>query len=256
MEDVHKRAIRFFVGVHRLSPIPGYVGDMGWDSNRIRWKLNTIRLWNRLIDTNDDRLVKKLFLHDIDAHSCNNKSNFSSHVKQICCEVGLKSCYTNKSKIDLSTVRKNLQDKFAQEWLDSTQNMNKLELYRDIKKTFGVEKFLELNISRYEKSLLSQLRYRVLPLRIETGTYVNEKREQRICNLCNLNCIEDQLHFMFHCPLYSVYRDELYRKAKDITNWENMSDHDKLSVLFTELPRNLGRYVKNAFILRRRTIYK
>ena len=49
--------------------------------------------------------------------------------------------------------------------------------YRSIKKDFGVEKYLELNISKYEKSLLSQLRYGVLPLRIETGRFVNESRE-------------------------------------------------------------------------------
>ncbi len=29
LDQVHHRAIRFFTGVHRLCPIPGYVGDMG-----------------------------------------------------------------------------------------------------------------------------------------------------------------------------------------------------------------------------------
>ncbi len=145
----------------------------------------------------------------------------------------------------------------VQEWLNSMKNMNKLDVYRNLKSQLGVEKYLELNISKYEKSLLSQLRYGVLPLRIETGRFVNEARENRICTLCNENSIEDQLHFVFHCPLHAHYRDELYRKARIIIPmWDNLSDIDKLSKLFTELPRNLGKYVKNSFVMRRRTFYK
>ena len=214
MEYVQRRAIRFFTGVHRLSPIPGYIGDMGWNSNRIRWKVEIIRLWNRLINTNDNRVVKKVLLYDINAHLDNNKDNFSAQVKQICCDVNLKECFTNKTNIDLTTVRNVLFEKFSCDWLNSTKNMSKLDIYCNIKSDLKVEKYLELNISRYEKSLLSQLRYGVLPLRVETGRFVNEKREDRICRLCNLNQIEDQLHFVFHCPLYSNNRDELYHKAR------------------------------------------
>ncbi len=112
-------------------------------------------------------------------------------------------------------------------------------------------------MSKYEKSLLSQLRYGVLPLRVETGRFVNESRENRLCNLCDMNCIEDQYHFMFQCPLYDQYREELFIKARNcISEWDNISDCDKLSTLFTELPRGLGKYVKNSFMLRRRTIFK
>ncbi len=245
MENVHKRAIRYFVGVHRLSPIPGYIGDMGWDSNRTRWKINIVRLWNRLMDIQEDRIVKKVFLYDKNAHMNTNKSNFSAHVKQICCEVGLKQSFTNNIKIDLCTLKKKLSDKFAMDWQQSTLNMNKLDVYRSVKKEFGVEKYLELNISRYEKSLLSQLRYGVLPLRIETGRFVNEPRENRLCCLCNMNCVEDQFHFMFDCPLYNNYRNDLYVSARTlITGWDNLSNCDKLSTLFNEMPRKLGKFVK------------
>ncbi len=85
---------------------------------------------------------------------------------------------------------------------------------------------------KYEKSLLSQLRYRVLSLRIETDRFVNESRENRICTLCNENQIEDQLHFVFHCPLYYNNREELYHKARTIISmFDNLSDI-KLRKLF------------------------
>ena len=68
--------------------------------------------------------------------------------------------------------------------------------------------------------------------------------------------VEDQMHFVFHCPLYNTYREDLYCKARAlIPAWDNLTDTDKLIELFSEMPRNLGKYVKNAFVLRRRTLY-
>ncbi len=93
--------------------------------------------------------------------------------------------------------------------------------------------------------MLSQLRYGVLPLRIETGRFVNEPRENRICTLCDLNRVEDTIHFMFECPKYVDHRKQLCTRAMlVIPSWENITDTEKLSKLFTELPRVLGRYVK------------
>ncbi len=48
IDKVQNRASRFFTGVHKYAPILGHVGDMGWTSNRGRWKINILRLWNRL----------------------------------------------------------------------------------------------------------------------------------------------------------------------------------------------------------------
>ncbi len=57
--------------------------------------LNYIRLWNRLIDSDNERLVKQVFLWDYDLFSRTNKSNFVSYVKQICREVNFNGYFTN-----------------------------------------------------------------------------------------------------------------------------------------------------------------
>ncbi len=257
MNGVHKRAMRFFTGVHRLTPIPGYTGDMGWPSTNIRWKLEAVRLWNRLIGIDNDRLVKKVLLWDLSFHETSNKSNFSSHVKQICCEAGTKVCFTNRDRLNLDTIKNALLEKMGRDWLTSIQNMKKLDVYKCVKINFGVEKYLLLNLSKYEKALLSQLRYGVLPLRVETGRFVGESHENRICTLCDLNCVENTMHFLFQCPLYTNNRNELYNRAKLVLpEWNNLTEVEKLCKLFTELPRSLGRYVKHSFLLRRQTLFK
>ncbi len=257
LEQVHNRAIRFFAGVHRLCPKPGFIGDMGWLDNLSRWKIERIRLWNRLINTDNDRLVKKIFIWDKEMHTNTNKSNFMSYSKQICIDCELNDCYVNNNTIDLSYVKQCLFQRLSTNWSNSCVNMNKLDLYKQIKTEFGAEKFLMLNIDRYEKSLLSQLRYGILPLRVETGRFVNEARCDRICTVCDSGQVEDQIHFVFHCNLYAEQRYDLTLKARNvIANWDFMSDTDKLRALFKNMTRVLGRYIKTIFMLRRNKIYR
>ena len=65
-------------------------------------------------------------------------------------------------------------------------------------------------IQKDKRSILAKILCGVLKLRIETGRYINEKREVRICKNCNTQTIEDEYHFIFICPAYNMIR--LYSK--------------------------------------------
>ena len=257
LDQVQNRAMRFFAGVHRLCPKPGFTGDMGWLDNLSRWKIERIRLWNRMIKTSNDRLVKKIFIWDKQVHSDTNKGSFMSHTKQICGDCNLNECYVNNMLIDLSYVKQCMFEKLSNKWSTSFVNMNKLDLYKQLKTEFGPEKFLTLNIDRYEKSLLSQLRYGILPLRVETGRFVNEPRCNRICTLCNSGQIEDQIHFIFHCNLYNEQRNNLNNKARNIVaNWDSLSEIERLKLLYNDMTRMFGKYIRNIFLTRRNILYR
>ena len=84
-----------------------------------------------------------------------------------------------------------------------------------------------------------------------TGRFVNEKRHERLCTLCNSNLVEDTEHFLFHCSLYKSHRVELDDKARTkINGWDNLSCIDKLSTLFEHLTRMFAKYVRTIFTLR------
>ncbi len=93
IDKVQNRATRFYTGVHKFAPNYGHGGDMGWLNNRGRWDLNTLRLWNRLVSLDDNRVTKKVFKWDMKEHSESNKSNFCARVKQILSELGDKESY-------------------------------------------------------------------------------------------------------------------------------------------------------------------
>jgi len=60
----------------------------------------------------------------------------------------------------------------------------------------------------------------VLPLRIETGRYEVTMNQRgipvkfRVCQCCNLNKVEDEIHFLLECPLYITLRNCLFDVCK------------------------------------------
>lgn len=58
------------------------------------------------------------------------------------------------------------------------------------------EKYLTMNLNRYKRSLLCQLRCGILALEIEVAHYHKIPRRDRICKLCK-DVPETELHFLF-----------------------------------------------------------
>ncbi len=63
-ERVQQRAACYYLGVHSKTPILALSGDMGWSSTKLLRHIKITKYWNRLINMNDDRLTKNLFLYD------------------------------------------------------------------------------------------------------------------------------------------------------------------------------------------------
>ena len=99
---VQNRAIRYYLGVHRFTPTLALSGDMGWTISVHRRWLNIIRLWNHLVDMDDDRLTKKVFVYDFNK---NTNSTWCSEVKSILEKIGLRTrCFQNMIKCDIKYV--------------------------------------------------------------------------------------------------------------------------------------------------------
>ena len=220
--------------------------------------MNILRLWNRLVLMSDDRLTKRVFLWDREQHALTNKSNFSSQAKQTLIELNQNNSYTNLEPVDINEMKKIIVDRDKNNWLNGIRNKPKLDFLSDIKHEMGVEPFVKINISKYERSLLAQMRYGILQIQLETGRYCNEKRENRLCKICNNGVVEDQNHFVWHCAAYNEIRNNFVQLiAGRHANWDNsLNDTDKFVFLFRENPRALAKFVKNIFEHRKGIIYK
>ena len=63
------------------------------------------------------------------------------------------------------------------------------------------------------KSAFAKFRTGVAPLRIETGRYEGISETERSCIFCE-DSVEDGIHVLLQCPLYSEIRSELVQYAQ------------------------------------------
>ena len=83
-------------------------------------------------------------------------------------------------------------------------------LYVLFKEKLGTEDYIKLCSSRRKRSLLAQFIMGILPIALETGRFRNLAIADRLCVLCNLKAVEDELHFLCVCSLYNVIRRDMF----------------------------------------------
>ena len=61
IDKLQNRAIRFYLGVHKVCPVPALVGEIGWESSSDRRKLRMLKFLNHMIKMDSSRLAKNGF---------------------------------------------------------------------------------------------------------------------------------------------------------------------------------------------------
>ena len=245
IDSVQNKSMRVFLGVHRYAANQMLEGDMGWAPSKIRRKISLLRFWNHLIVMKRERLTKMLFNYEF-----MHNGFWCQAVKKIFKEINLEILYDTKQTCDLIKCKQILMEKYNDEWKKLASRKSKLKLYLSIKKDFGLENHVKLNLSRNERSVLSQLRCSILPIQIEIGRFNNLKIEERLCPICNTGSIETEYHFLFECPKYQNSREDFYRQLNI-----NANDYTNLNALLNDLfkyhPRKLSKYCSKLLYIRK-----
>ena len=263
-ERLQQRAIQYFLGVHKFCPVPALTGDMGWASCKIRRKLNMLKYWNRLLSLPDNSITKCVFLNDYQL----NYKNWSNEIENILDEINMTSIFQNKTKCNIELAKCLLLKEAEKSWLTDCRSKPKLRTYILYKNNFSPEPYVTQFLSRKQRSLLAQLRCGILPIKIETGRFLNHKDiktgkykklkiEERICDHCNTGMVEDEIHFVFCCPLYETNREKLYTLVKAHNNkFDQLLPQDKLIYLLKNHVKYLCIFLSQAWDQRTESLYK
>ena len=85
-------------------------------------------------------------------------------------------------------------------------------------------------------------------LKIETGRFTIPKTPEdlRICDHCNLNSVENEMHILFHCDQYDDLRKTFFIKINDRNRlFTNYNIHDKVCFLFNNTDSHISRLTAN-----------
>ena len=144
-------------------------------------------------------------------------------------------------------------------WQHTLQHSKKLEFYYTFKTEYTASYYLDITKKITNRKALFKLRIGNHKLMIESGRYDQIPREN-FALLAGSNEIEDETHFLFNCPKYSIQRDEFYNKVQfyvhNINYWppieaikESMTDSSNYFV-----NRQLMKWVLSCFDFRNKLL--
>ena len=249
IDTVQNKALRVYLGVHRYAANGAINGDMAWVPSESRRKINMIRYWNRMVQMDNNRLTKKVFLYEV-----LKKGKWAKYLEKIFDELGETNAFVDQSVLVVNDCGNVIAEHHERNWAKLVQQKPKLRLHASVKPSYQVEQYVLFNLEKHQRSVLAQLRCGILPLEVELGRFKNVKLEERLCKLCQLNKVEDELHFLFHCPAYEHERDTFYNSLH-IVNFMDISDKTKICILFEKYIRNFAKFVCTLLDTRQTKLY-
>ena len=109
-----------------------------------------------------------------------------------------------------------MKQEYISYWQNTLQHSQKLEFYRSFKTDHTSSSYLDLTRGTAGRRALVKLRISNHKLMIEIGRYNQTTKDNRHCPFCGCNVIEDEVHFLFQCPTYSMIRNTFDYKVKTL----------------------------------------
>lgn len=251
-DRIQNKAARYFLGVHRFTPIAALQGEMGWKPTKVRHKIKVLQLWNRINKMPNNRLTKHIFNY---FYENNNGRNWFSNVKDILKVTGI-NAYHDKTICDLNICEVKLFDHWKTEWIKNVNKKAKLRSYKLFKNSYKAEDYVLSFLPKYKRSLLAKFRCGILQLRIESGRYVNLKVDDRICQMCSLHNVEDEIHFLCTCPFYVDIRKKLYTLvSKKDAAFVDYDIETKFVILLQNFNFLVSNFIYEAWEKRKKALY-
>ena len=152
-----------------------------------------LKLWNRLCYLDESRLTRKVF--DWDRCYTNKRGTWCYKVRHLLSSIDCQELFNEALPCDIVSVKSKLDYIDMECWDINRYKSDKLRYYNLYKYDKSKESYLDMNITRYQRSLIAQFRCGILPLEVEVGRFRDVNLSDRLCNMCTLNVVENEIHF-------------------------------------------------------------
>ena len=123
----------------------------------------------------------------------------------------------------------------------------KSNIYKHLIDRFCLQYYLKISMPNCYTMLITRFRVSAHTLLIEKGRYI--ERDKRLCQMCDMNDVEDEYHFILKCPFYTHLR-HLYIKKYYWSKPYVFKLVQLLSVQNRKELCNIGKYLKHALYIR------
>ena len=129
------------------------------------------------------------------------------------------------------------------DWSSKTRNSIKLRTYIKFKFDHSLEEYMfYIPDTRWMKAL-SRLRMSSHMLEIERGRHAKPQKiplEQRTCQRCTSNSVDDEIHFLITCCYFATQITSLHAESKlHNTEFDSLLNNDKFIYIMSSTHRPL-----------------
>ena len=109
----------------------------------------------------------------------------------------------------LPKIKTTLRDQAIQNWAAklTSNDSTKFVYYKEYAPKFGLKNYLSI---LPQDLWIPMCKFRTnnhkLPVEVYSWSYFNKPRNERKCNLCNLEDIGDEYHYVMRCPIFDELR--------------------------------------------------
>lgn len=208
IERLHLQFCKYILRLKRSTPNAFVYGELGRYPIKMNIQVKMIKFWGKLI-VNERSIAGSLYRVLYNRENEKKISKWFSCVKNILEKCGLAYIWISQNfrttKHLGEMVKRRLHDQYIQEWRTTLNDMSKAVIYREVKLSWGFEKYLS-HLNHEERIILCKFRCGNHPLPIEKGRFSNIPRNERLCTKCNMGMLGDEFHFVLCCPFFKDMR--------------------------------------------------
>jgi hypothetical protein len=246
---IHRAFLRRLLGVRTGTPNVAVLAEAGqYPLQAVAAKL-LLNYWNRLVDMDDSRLVKRAFVASAalaprTAARSAHKS-WAGQVSAVLAAMGLPCDLAEPQAVDVKGAVAQLQSTFLASVNDSS--LNKVQQYLRMTgeltaAEYGMAPYLTAVGGWKQRKHLAQLRLGSHWLGVEKGRQGPAgavPRSERVCQRCHSGAVDDEEHMIFRCSAHSTLR---LQNASLFSPWP-----DSLSTFMGQDPTIVAAFVHGCY---------
>jgi len=231
-DKLHIKFCKFILGVNKKATNFAVLSELGRFPLHFDIIKSKIRYWYRLENLGSSfPLLKEAYLDSKSLLQSKIPSWYGSMNFLLQNIKGISDLATTTNFRFNRLYRKSIYQFYEEQWRKQRKKQadGKLCSYICFKTNFGLEKYLLLLKNSEQRKNLTRLRISAHRLHIEQGRYQGIPCQNRICNRCTSNEIDDEVHFLFSCT--SSQDDRYYMNSKInslCSNFNSLNSNQKL----------------------------
>ena len=208
IEKVHMYACKRMLGVTPRTPNTLIQGELNRYPLSIDAKLRAVKYWGKLTQLDSTRIPRQAYERELKEK--NKPGNWAEGIKQLLTTNGFAFIWESDgfecTKAMFRNFKQSLIDQFWQNWHSNIESKDRYDMYRSFKQDHLREHYVDsITITKFRRAF-ARLRLGITNLR--NNDRFLKPYSSTYCLFCVENIIEDEKHFLLHCPTYCQIRQK------------------------------------------------